>query len=252
MRIFSDVHGGTEPLNALSRSDGPVLILGDLVNLIDYRSWSGILPDVCGADFVMAMSELRIAGNFSELKTRWSELRDGREDELDAAFNTAYEAAYSEVGAALKGLEGYVTFGNVDRVDLLEACLPDGLVFVSAGTVELDGYTIGIVGGGTRRTGAPGEIVDDEMKDRLGTLGPVDILCTHVPPLVPALATDVVAGPGKGSEAVLNYIQDHQPRFHYFGDVHQPRAVTWDIGGTRCHNVGFFRATGRTVTHGRS
>ncbi len=249
MRLFSDVHGGVEPLQRLSRSDGPVLILGDLVNLIDYRSWSGILPDVCGAEFVKDMSDLRIAGRFTELRNRWDDLRSGRGEELDAAFGAAYEDAYAEIGDALAGLEGYVTFGNVDRVDLLKACLPDGLVFVLADTIELDGYRIGIVGGGTRRTGAPGEIVDEEMKRRLADLGPVDILCTHVPPLIPALATDVVAGPGKGSAAVLDYIEEHQPRFHYFGDVHQPRAITWDVGETRCHNVGFFRATGRTVDH---
>ncbi|VAV93093.1 hypothetical protein MNBD_ACTINO02-2728 [hydrothermal vent metagenome] len=249
MRLFSDVHGGIKPLRKLSRAGGPVLILGDLINLIDYRSWSGILPDVCGVEFVREMSDLRIAGRMTELKNRWDDLRSGREEELDAAFDAAYQDAYTAIGSALQGLEGYVTFGNVDRVDLLRECLPDGLVFVSAGTVEVDGYTVGIVGGGTRRTGAPGEIVEGEMKQRLAVLGPVDILCTHVPPLVPALATDVVAGSGKGSAAVLDYIEEHQPGYHYFGDVHQPRATTWDVGRTRCHNVGFFRATGRTVDH---
>ena len=249
VRLFSDVHGGVDELKRLSRSEGPVLSLGDLINLIDYRTWSGILPDVCGVEFVRLMSELRLAGRHEELAKHWTAMRTGQEDRLAAAFRAAYETAYDQIGEALQGLEGYVTFGNVDRPDLLEACLPDGLTFLRHGKVDIDGYVFGVVGGGTQRNGAPGELVDTEIHALLDDLGPVDILCTNVPPAVPALATDVIAGGGKGSRAVLDYVIQHQPRHHYFGDVHQPRATTWRIGDTLCRNLGFFLATGRTVTH---
>jgi Icc-related predicted phosphoesterase len=78
----------------------------------------------------------------------------------------------------------------------------------------------------------------------------VDILCTHVAPAVSALARDVVGGKEKGSQAVLDYLVDAQPQFHYFGDIHQPQASSWRVGDTRCRNVGYFRATGRAVSHG--
>ena len=87
------------------------------------------------------------------------------------------------------------------------------------------------------------------MSDRLAAIGPVDVLCTHVAPAVTPLATDVIGGRQKGSPAVLNYIEEHQPAYHYFGDIHQPQAVSWRIGNTLSHNVGYFRATGRAVVH---
>jgi len=87
------------------------------------------------------------------------------------------------------------------------------------------------------------------MADKLDRLGRVDVLCTHVPPAITSLATDVVAGRTKGSTAVLEYLERARPPFHYFGDVHQPQASRWRLGATRCVNVGYFRATGRAMAH---
>ena len=87
---------------------------------------------------------------------------------------------------------------------------------------------------------------DDAMSSMLEALGPVDVLCTHVPPAVRPLRTDVVTGrEERGSAPVREYIERVQPRFHLFGDVHQPQASTWRLGHTRCANAGYFRATGR-------
>ncbi|MDH3398902.1 MAG: metallophosphoesterase, partial [Acidimicrobiia bacterium] len=86
--------------------------------------------------------------------------------------------------------------------------------------------------------------------DKLDRLGPVDILCSHVPPAVAALSTDVITGRVEGSSvAILRYLGRHQPAFHYFGDIHQPQASRWRVGGTRCVNVGYFRATRRAIRH---
>ena len=86
-----------------------------------------------------------------------------------------------------------------------------------------------------------------EMVDGLAG---VDVLCTHAAPAVPQLSGDVVAGASKHSKAVLQFLVDHRPDHHYFGDVHQPQATTWRVGQTWCHNVGYFRATGRPLRHG--
>ncbi|NIR39254.1 MAG: metallophosphoesterase [Actinobacteria bacterium] len=88
------------------------------------------------------------------------------------------------------------------------------------------------------------------MRAKLAGLGPVDVLCTHVPPAVPQLSNDVIGGRAKESAAILDYVLDQQPAFHYFGDVHQPQATEWRVGPTHCRNVGYFRATRRPVRHG--
>jgi hypothetical protein len=63
------------------------------------------------------------------------------------------------------------------------------------------------------------------------------------------LSRDVIGGRLKESPAVLAYLLDHRPRWHYFGDIHQPQATSWRVGVTRSVNVGYFRATGRAVRH---
>jgi Icc-related predicted phosphoesterase len=113
--------------------------------------------------------------------------------------------------------------------------------------VEVEGLRLGLVGGGIATpVGAEGEVSDEEMVEMLDGLGGVDILCTHVPPALPPLRRDVITGrEERGSVPIRDYLLSHQPRFHLYGDVHQPQATTWRVGGTRCINAGYFRATGR-------
>ncbi len=86
------------------------------------------------------------------------------------------------------------------------------------------------------------------MVDKLERLGPAEILCSHLPPQIDALCTDVITGrQERSSQPILDYLRKFQPRFHFFGDVHQPQATTWRVGRTICRNVGYFRATGRPV-----
>jgi Icc-related predicted phosphoesterase len=225
------------------------LILGDFINFIDYRTNEGIVTDVSGQDFTNKMVALRTAGEAVAAGALWNDFRKGREDELRLAYNTAIEAAYDDILGALEGAEVYATYGNVDRPDLLKAKLPEGARFVDGEVVEIEGLRVGFAGGGIVSINTPGEVSEPEMEAKLAKLGPVDMLCTHVPPAVAALQKDVIAGRAKGSHAVLSYIEAHQPPFHYYGDVHQPQAFTWRVGSTVCRNVGYFRATGRATTH---
>ncbi len=161
----------------------------------------------------------------------------------------AIEAAYVEICSALAGTETYVTYGNVDNPEVMKAHLPATATFIEAGVVAVGDLRIGVVGGGVPTINSPGEIPDDQMAERLMSIGRVDILCTHVAPAVGPLAADVIGGRQKGSPAVLAYIREHQPTHHYFGDIHQPQAVSWKVGATLCRNVGYFRATGRVIHH---
>jgi len=251
MWFVADVHGAAQAMRRLvDRLDGPLVVLGDLINLVDYRTLDGIAAEVSGRDLVARFVALRSEGRFDAASELWRAHARGREEELRRRYDAAIELAYEEICAALVGAEAYVTYGNVDHPARLAERLPATARFVDAEVLELEGHTVGIVGGGLPSIGSPGEISDDEMADKLRRIGPVEILGTHVPPAVPALARDVIGGRQKGSEPLADYLVDARPAYHYFGDIHQPQATTWRVGGTRCVNVGYFRATGRAVRHG--
>lgn len=249
MLLVSDVHGANEALARVAATGEPLLVLGDLLNLVDYRTMDGILAELFGKEMVADVARLRARGEHDEARRRWRRAAEGRSDDLRTGFLALVEASYRETRRALEGATAYVTYGNVDRPDLLAESLPAGVAFVDGEVVEIEGYRVGFAGGAIVTTGGPGEVTEEEMEAKLARLGPVDLLCTHAAPAVPQLATDVVAGFAKHSQAVLDYILREQPPFHYFGDIHQPQATRWRVGSTRCRNVGYFRATGRAVRH---
>ena len=250
MRLIADVHGATAALRKIAGLGGTLLILGDLINFIDYRTNQGIVTDVSGQEFTDEMVRLRTAGDYAAAGRLWQTFSHGRQAELRRSYDTLIEEAYVDVCSALADVElAYVTYGNVDRPSVMQKHLPPQAHFIDAGVIDIEGARVGMVGGGIVTIGTPGEITDDDMADKLDSIGPVDILCTHVPPAIPALATDVVAGRTKGSAAVLDYLDRARPAYHYFGDVHQGKAIRWRHGATRCINVGYFRATGRAVYH---
>ena len=59
MIFVSDVHYQIEYLNSLPENKGPIVILGDLINWIDYRDGQGIAMDVFGKDNVKKLINLR-------------------------------------------------------------------------------------------------------------------------------------------------------------------------------------------------
>lgn len=246
---MSDIHGAADALRRVAPGSSPLFVLGDLINFIDYRDNEGIVSDVAGHDFVNKVVELRSQGDFASATDLWRAHRKGREEELRGLYTAAIASAYDDICAALEGVEAYVTYGNVDNPEVLRARLPATARFIEAEVVEVGGVRYGVVGGGVPTINSPGEISDEEMAERLALIGPVDVLCTHVAPNVRPLAADVIGGREKGSPAVLEYIRRFQPGYHYFGDIHQPQAVSWRVGATICRNVGYFRATGRVSFH---
>lgn len=251
MLIVSDVHGAFEPLAALARGSEPVLVLGDLLNLMDYRTGEGITADLLGADTAREIARARALGDFGGMRSIWANAIGADHEQFRRRFDDEALGQYRRMRELLEGTSGYTTFGNVDRPHQLRDHLPDGWRFVDGEILEIEGWRIGIVGGGTSTPlHASGEVTDDDMRSKLARLGPVDILCSHLPPAVRPMHFDVVTGRAeRASLPILEYLREHQPEFHYYGDVHQPQASTWRIGRTRCRNVGYFRATQRPVRH---
>src|SRR5205814_282242 len=60
MRVtaISDLHGAVEHLDTVGKECDALLVLGDLINVLDYRTMDGILVEVFGREPVAAAAEL--------------------------------------------------------------------------------------------------------------------------------------------------------------------------------------------------
>jgi Icc-related predicted phosphoesterase len=249
VHLISDLHGAVDSLRDAATGCDVLLVLGDLINVLDYRSMEGILVDIFGREPVAEAAGLRARGRYAEAREVMRR-RPVPDAEVRERFVALARRQYEEVFDALPD-GAIVTYGNVDVPDLLRAFIRPGIRFVDGEVVELDGQRFGIVGGGLRTPlGIPGEVDEDEYDRKLAALGPVDVICTHQPPRIPWLVYDVQ---GKrfepGSTGLVGYITEHRPRYAYFGHVHQPLVDRMTIGPTRLVNVGHFRATGRPWVH---
>jgi Icc-related predicted phosphoesterase len=197
-------------------------------------------------------AQLRTSGRPGELVAyiteRWAALPDAA-----AVVEEAVRAQYAALFAAMTAPTWAIP-GNVDLPGLWPEfarpglCLPDGRV------EDVGGLRVGFVGGAPlppgrapRRgnLGFPHVQRAEDFTAAVQGLGPVDVLCSHVPPAVPELAYDVVARQVEAaSPALLEVVHRDRPRAALFGHVHQPLAARLRIGRTECVNVGHFRATG--------
>jgi len=249
MLVLSDIHFALEPLRRVAASGETLLILGDLVNLTDYRTGEGAVAEVLGLEFSREAASARGQGDYQKMRSLWLERVGDSIEEFRAELGKAIDTQYERVSEALTGGHGYVIHGNVDRPDSLKSSLPDGYEYVHGETREIEGLNFGFIGGGAATPlQSEGEVSEESLNRLLGDIGAVDVLCTHVPPAIDPLRTDVVTGRAeRGSVPILSYLKDQAPRLHLFGDVHQPQASTWRVGKTRCRNVGYFRATERAL-----
>jgi Icc-related predicted phosphoesterase len=247
--LISDVHGAFDAMARVAATGETLLVLGDLVNLMDYRTGEGITADLLGIEFARRAARARATGDYAGMRALWTEAVGDEWESFRARFEQSLLDQYVATRQALTGANAYVTFGNVDRPRMLVEHLPEGVRFVDGEVVEIEGARIGFVGGGVSTPlAAEGEVSDEDMRAKLERIGPVDVLCSHLPPAVAPLHTDVITGRlERASQPILDYLLEVRPRFHFFGDVHQPQATRWQVGSTLCRNVGYFRATERAV-----
>ena len=139
----------------------------------------------------------------------------------------------------------YLTYGNVDVPRMWDDYLKPGHQVIDGGRAVVGDISFGFAGAGLispYRT--PNEIPPPEFAAKLDAVGAVDVICTHIPPAVPELLYDTVARRMEtGSTALLEMIRRTQPRYAFFGHVHNPLARRVRVGRTECVNVGHFRAT---------
>jgi Icc-related predicted phosphoesterase len=204
---------------------------------------------VFGLDAVNEVIGLRAQRRFEDARSVMARRRKGREAELAEKFDVMFRAAYREVYAALP-CSTYLIFGNVDSPEAALSELPENVEMVDGKVVVLAGLRIGFVGGGLPTPlRIRGEIPEEEFNAKLAGLGPVDVICSHVPPDLPELTYDVLAERHeRGSSGLLEYIRDVQPRRALFGHIHQPLCSSTHVGRTHLLNVGYFRHSRRAIT----
>jgi Icc-related predicted phosphoesterase len=250
--IVSDLHGAVDDLRKAVPEGAALVLLGDLINFLDYFSMTGILTEVFSVETVARVVQLRTAGRIDEARRVMHERSAGREEETRGRIARLVVEQYRTTFAALPD-PSFVILGNVDNpVTAADVAGGDpALRWVDGAVATIDGERFGFVGGALPTPiHAAGEIGAEEMRSKVDALGDCDVLCSHIPPAVPELCFDTVAGRSeRGSEDLLRYIRDVQPRVAYFGHIHQPLVSSLHVGRTLCLNVGYFRATRRAWLH---
>jgi Icc-related predicted phosphoesterase len=252
VHVVSDVHGNAEALARAGEGADALVVLGDLVEFVDYADPTrGILGQVLGPEVSARFGKLRAAGRPGELmafsREAWSRFPDP-----SAVVAEAVREQYAALFAAMP-TPTFAIPGNVDLAELWPEFIRPGVYVPDGQVVVIGGVRFGFVGGiplpagvGPRGGGpwTPHLLLAEEYAAAVEGLGPVDVLCSHAPPAVPELAYDVVSRRSESpSSALLARIRRDEPRASVFGHVHQPLAPRCRVGRTECVNVGHFRHT---------
>ncbi len=260
--VVADVHGNYEALARIAEQADRLIVLGDLLDYVDYHDPSaGILGEVFGTDAARHFARLRAGGHFAELR-RFNLALWGTVADAAALLSSLVRERYRKV-VSMVGPDTVVILGNVDVPAEWTAVAGNELPCRDAEVVEIGGLRFGFVGGGVSRRASPGPGAADsagaegsawrpflraphDFRGAVGALGPVDVLCSHIPPDITALRYDAVpgrlemAGPG-----LLDHIDTRHPAVAMFGHVHQPLAPRARRGMTECINVGHFQRAER-------
>jgi Icc-related predicted phosphoesterase len=248
VHIVSDVHGAADALAAAGDGADMLICLGDMLLFLDYADHTqGIFAELYGAENAREYIQLRTGRRFDEARQLTAGIAARLTAERGTDLRTLTEEAIRKQYAAMFGAlvePAYLTYGNVDVPRMWDGYLKPGHHVLDGGLAVVGGVSFGFAGAGLispYRT--PNEIPPPEFAAKLDAIGPVDVICTHIPPAVPELLYDTVARRLEtGSTALLEMIRRVQPRYAFFGHVHNPLARRVRVGRTECINVGHFRA----------
>jgi Icc-related predicted phosphoesterase len=253
VHVVSDVHGASDALARAGDGADALVVLGDLIDYVDYRDPAGgILGRVLGAEVSTEFARLRTAGGRDALirfiRDAWARVPDA-----PAVVEDAVREQYDRIFGVLTA-PTYAIPGNVDMPRLWPRYAGPGLTLADGRVLEIGDLRFGFVGGAPLPPGVepraggpwtPHLLRAPEFTAAVKALDRVDVLCSHVPPAVPELAFDVVTRRAESSSAaLLDVVHRDRPRAALFGHVHQPLAPRVRVGRTECVNVGHFRATG--------
>jgi Icc-related predicted phosphoesterase len=244
--LISDVHGRSDGLARAADGADIFICLGDLILYLDYDDpANGIFAQLHGEPMARRYIELRTANRWAEAAELSQGLWRALPGDARSSIQAAVEQQYAQIFAAMPA--GLLTYGNVDVPALWPHHLAGRHTVVDGAAVDVAGLRFGFIGGGlpsAMRT--PFEIPEEEFDAKIEALGPVDILCSHIPPSLPEITYDVRARRfERGSAGLLRAVERWQPRYLFHGHVHNPLVARTRIGRTEIVNVGHFRSRGR-------
>jgi len=258
VHVVSDVHGNTGALARAGDGADALVVLGDLIDFVDYHDHTGgILGRVFGPEVVRRFAELRSAGETRGARGDLMTFVRGLWDQLDDPHEVIEHEVREQYGRIFASLSAptYATPGNVDLPHLWPEFAGDGVTICDGTTADIGGRRFGFVGGALLPAGVP-PLRGGPWRPYLRThaefaaavdairTAQVDVLASHIPPAVPELCYDVVARhPERGSPQLLQFVRTWQPPLALFGHVHAPLARRTRIGRTECVNVGHFQRT---------
>jgi Icc-related predicted phosphoesterase len=254
IKLIADVHSFIQGIEEQVGSGDTLLVLGDVLGLIDWADFSGILPEVLGREnFTRMLYEAFAGGEEAAQALRDRLLNPGGESYQQ--LRGRVEGDYRSFRAVLEeiGCNALVIYGNADLpFALVPALEGSSRVRMVEGVVELEGRKFGFLPGAIKSPFAmPAESDDEEFYKMLKRMGRVDVLCAHIPPDLEEITYDVVAGMNsRGSSALLQYIREVQPAWVYHGHIHHPRQRVHQIGRTRVVNVAYFKEDRYVHVHG--
>ncbi len=118
--VVADLHGAVGALSKAVPDGATLLLLGDLLNVIDYFEMSGILVDLFSPEAVKKVVDLRARGELEEARRVMRERSAGREEEIRGEFGRLALAQYAEVFSMLPD-PTHMILGNVDVPNLSPA-----------------------------------------------------------------------------------------------------------------------------------
>jgi uncharacterized protein len=124
--------------------------------------------------------------------------------------------------------------------DIQSICSRYGFVNIHGGLVNVtSGNIAGLGYSSPTPFNTPGEYTEEELATRLSKFADVKplVLICHAPPLNTALDR-VKEGLHAGSQAVRDFIEQHQPAHFFCGHIHEAEGVAIQMGSTRAMNVG--------------
>jgi Icc-related predicted phosphoesterase len=252
IHVVTDIHGNFTALPSARRGADLFVILGDFLDYVDYSDpGAGVLGTLFGSENVGALATLRKRGLFGDMHAMeerlWRSIADP-EGSVAEVVTGRYLRAVEE----LSGGGVLVTLGNVDVPSIWSDVAPLELRCRDGEVVEVDGLRLGFVAGGALKsppTTRPWQYFDRSHAEYLGSvaaLGRIDLLFSHVPPKIPELRFDTIAGRHEMyGPGLLELIEESQPLVACSGHVHHPQVSSISVGRTLCVNAGYFRKTGR-------
>lgn len=245
LKIVSDIHGAYLDLARQLTPGDRLIMLGDYVNLIDFFSLEGILTELFTIEEVRQVLEWIESGQKAKARDFINRFTHPEGDRYGEVIELI-RRAYADMGRQIN-CKTYMLYGNTDYPQLLQEALSakDNLYLMDGKTIEFNGLKIGFVSGSPPTPwtfSLPGVVGEEEFQAKIASLGPVDILCSHVPPSLFELSYDTIARRDeKGSSALLAYIKEYQPRWVFFGHVHNPLKHQLSLNTSQLVNVGYFR-----------